>query len=75
MDMQDHLGTWMRTYVKVHGKWCYLYRDGNFIDCMLSQKRDMEAAKRFFQQAIEVVGHTPERVITDGHARLSTCHP
>ena len=59
------------TYVKVHGKWCYLYRsidrDGNLVDSMLSQKRDMEAAKRFFCQAVAVVGQTPERVTTDGH--------
>jgi transposase-like protein len=59
------------TYIKVHGKWCYLYRaidrDGNFVDCMLSQKRDMEAARRFFLQAIEVVGDAPEQVTTDGH--------
>lgn len=34
---------------------------------MLSQKRDMEAAKRFFKQAVEIVGHAPERVTTDGH--------
>ena len=34
---------------------------------MLSEKRDMEAAKRFFQQAVAVVGHAPERVTTDGH--------
>ena len=27
----------------------------------------MEAAKRFFRQAVETVGHTPERVTTDGH--------
>jgi transposase-like protein len=59
------------TYVKVHGKWCYLYRaidrDGNLVDSMLSEKRDLEAAKRFFQQAVETVGHVPERVTTDGH--------
>jgi putative transposase len=39
------------TYVTVHGKWCYLYRaidrDGNLVDSRLSEKRDMEAAKRF----------------------------
>ena len=33
------------TYVKVKGRWCYLYRamdrEGNFIDSRLSQKRDM----------------------------------
>ncbi len=27
----------------------------------------MEAAKCFFQQALETVGHAPERVTTDGH--------
>ncbi len=59
------------TYVKVQGKWCYLYRaidrDGNLVDSMLSEKRNMEAAKRFFKQALETVGHAPERVTTDGH--------
>ena len=42
------------TYVSVQGKWYYLYRaidrDGNLVDLMVSEKRDMEAAKRFFQQ-------------------------
>ena len=59
------------TYVRVHGKWCYLYRaidrDGNLVDSLLSEKRDMEAAQRFFKQAVDVVGHAPERVTTDGH--------
>ncbi len=59
------------TYIKVQGKWCYLYRaidrDGNLIDSMLSEKRDMNAAKRFFKQALETVGYAPERVTTDGH--------
>ena len=45
------------TYVSVKGKWCYLYRaidrDGNLVDSMLSEKRDMEAAKRFFKQAVD----------------------
>jgi transposase-like protein len=60
------------TYVKVRGKWCYLYRaidaDGNLVDSRLSEKRDMEAAQQFFKHALAVVGHTPERVTTDGHA-------
>ena len=59
------------TYANVKGKWCYLYRaidrDGNLVDSMVSEKRDMEAAKRFFKQAVEVVGHAPEQVTTDGH--------
>ena len=27
----------------------------------------MEAAKRYFRQAVDVVGHVPERITTDGH--------
>jgi len=58
------------TYLKVHGKWCYLYRaidhDGNLVDSMLSEKRNMEAAQRFFQQAVAVVGHAPESVTQMG---------
>jgi putative transposase len=60
------------TYIKVHGKWCSLYRaidaDGNLVDSRLSEKRDMDAAKRFFEHALAIVGHAPERVTTDGHA-------
>jgi transposase-like protein len=59
------------THIKVHGKWCYLYRaidsEGNLVDSWLSEKRDMNAAKEFFKQAVAVVGHTPEHVTTDGH--------
>ncbi|GHO63954.1 IS6 family transposase [Ktedonobacter sp. SOSP1-52] len=59
------------TYLKVHGKWCNLYRaidhEGNLVDSLLSEKRNMEAAQRFFKQAVDVVGHTPEQVTTDGH--------
>jgi putative transposase len=59
------------TYVKVGGKWCYLYRaidrEGNLVDSMLSEHRDMQAAKRFFTQAREVAGHRPTKVTTDGH--------
>jgi putative transposase len=59
------------TYIKVHGKWCYLYRaidrDGNLVDSRLSKTRDMAAAKHFFQQAVDVVGSVPEQVTTDGH--------
>ena len=34
---------------------------------MLSETRDMAAAKRFFRQAEPVVGRRPTRVTTDGH--------
>ncbi len=57
--------------MRVSGKWCYLYRaidrDVNLVDSMLSAKRDMASAKRFFAQAKDVVGHKPTRVTTDGH--------
>jgi len=59
------------TYIRVGGKWKYLYRaidrDGNLVDSMLSEKRDMDAARCFFRQALDVVGQAPDRVTTDGH--------
>lgn len=59
------------TYIRVKGKWCYLYRgideDGNLVDVRLSEKRDMQAAIAFFAQAHEMVAEMPQRVITDGH--------
>jgi putative transposase len=49
------------TYMKVQGKWCYVYRaidkEGNVVDSRLSEKRNMEAAKQFFKQAVGGVGH------------------
>ena len=58
-------------YIKVHGVWCYLYRaidaDGHLVDSLLSERRDLEAARRFFARSLEVVGHAPEKVTTDGH--------
>lgn len=63
------------TYIKVHGKWRYLYRaidgDGNLVDSRLSEKRDMDAAQQFFKQAMAVVGHAPKSVTTDGHRSYS----
>jgi putative transposase len=57
-------------YIKVYGKWCYLYRaidhDGNLVDLRLSEKRERGAAKQFFSQAMAVVGYAPETVTTDG---------
>jgi len=58
------------TYSKVHGRWCYLYRaidrDGNLVEALLSETRDMAAAQRFFTQALGAVGHAPVQVTTDG---------
>ena len=59
------------TYLKIKGKWCYLYRaidrDGNLVDSMLSLTRDMNAAQRFFRSTLTVVNQAPKQVTTDGH--------
>ena len=59
------------TYLKVRGRWTYLYRaidrNGNLIDAMLSEHRDMRAANAFFRSAQMTMGHRPDRVTTDGH--------
>jgi putative transposase len=59
------------TYLKVRGRWCYLYRaidrNGDLIDTMLSEHRDMAAAKAFFRSAKSATGGIPDRVTTDGH--------
>ena len=42
------------TYIKVNGRWCYLYRAidrfGALVDVRLSETRDMAAAKAFFDR-------------------------
>ena len=59
------------TYLKLQGRWVYLYRaidrSGALVDVMLSDTRDMAAAKAFFRSAKTVTGLTPVRVTTDGH--------
>jgi transposase-like protein len=59
------------TYIKVKGRWCYLYRaidrSGALVDVRLSEKRDMVAGKAFFQSAQAVTGVTRARVTADGH--------
>ena len=60
------------TYVKVAGRWCYLYRaidrDGQLIDSMLSEHRDKHAARLFLRRLIAVTEAKPLRVTTDQHA-------
>jgi putative transposase len=59
------------TYLKVHGRWCYLYRaidrNGTLVDVLFSEHRDRAAARAFFRSALAVTGVTPDRVTTDGH--------
>ncbi len=56
------------TYIKVKGRWTYLYRavdrDGQTLDFMLSEHRDFAAARRFFERAIGSNG-VPDRVVID----------
>ena len=59
------------TYLKIKGQWVYLYRAvdkaGRTVDSVLSKRRDMVAAKRFFSRATQQ--HGAPRVITlDGYA-------
>ena len=42
-------------------------RNGDLVDTMLSEQRDMAAAKAFFRSAKSATGMTPDRVTTDGH--------
>jgi IS6 family transposase len=61
------------TYVRVKGKWVYLYRavdsTGATIDFLLSAKRDAAAAERFLTKALGGENHLAPRVInTDKHA-------
>ena len=59
------------TYLKVRGRWAYLYRaidrNGDLVDAMLSERRDMAAARAFFRSAKAATGLVPDRVTTDGH--------
>ncbi len=63
-------GSWRvdETYIKVKGRWTYLYRaigkHGKTLDFMLSETRDSAAAKRFFRHALASNG-VPEKVVID----------
>jgi transposase-like protein len=55
------------TYVRVKGRWCYLYRaidsTGATIDFLLSAVRDADAAKQLFRRALSSFSHPQPRVI------------
>ena len=63
-------GSWRmdETYIKVKGVWKYLYRavdkQGRTVDFLLTAKRDMAAAKRFFDKAMGANGD-PGKVAMD----------
>ena len=61
-------GSWRcdETSIKVKGRWTYLYRavdkQGQTVDFLLSVRRDVDAAKRFFRNAMK--SHWTPMVIT-----------
>ena len=59
------------TYIRVDGRWCSLCRaidrEGTPVDALLSEQRDMVAARRFFTRALDIAGRAPVQVTTDGH--------
>ncbi|WP_264376282.1 MULTISPECIES: IS6 family transposase [unclassified Wolbachia] len=56
------------TYVKLNGKWVYLYRAldslGNTVDFLLCARRDKSAALAFFRKAFRE-NNLPEKVVID----------
>jgi transposase-like protein len=56
------------TYVKVAGRWAYLYRAvdqyGQVIDVVVSERRDAAAARAFFARAL-AIGRSPVEITTD----------
>jgi putative transposase len=57
------------TYIKIRGAWMYLYRAidsvGDTVEFLLSEYRDLSAAKRFFRKALQRHGR-PHRAVIDG---------
>ena len=56
------------TYIKVSGQWKYPYRavdrDGDTVDFLLTAKRDLAAARRFLERAINL-HDLPEKITVD----------
>jgi len=59
------------TYVKIKGRWTYLYRavdkEGKTVDFLLRAKRDSAAAKAFFRRAFRRQGRLPHKITLDGY--------
>ncbi len=57
------------TYVKVAGRWRYVYRAidqfDQVIDVLVSPRRDAKAARRFFERAIRTTTTRPVEVVSD----------
>ena len=63
------------TYVKVAGRWRYVYRavdqKGEVVYVYVSARRDMAAARKFFNKAVTAHGR-PDEVVTDLAQALET---
>jgi transposase, IS6 family len=76
-------GTSMRPTSRSKGAWRYLFRAidqfGQVIDVFLSPRRDAQAARRFFERAIDRTRISPVEVTTDRIERTPassmTCSP
>ena len=60
------------TYVKIRGKWTYLYRavdqEGQTVDFRLSANRDVKATKAFFRKPLKSQEQPPVSFTLDGYA-------
>jgi transposase-like protein len=72
-------GSWRvdETYIRVKGRWTYLYRAvdsrGQTVDFLRSAKRDADAAKRFFRKALGQPHTINPRTITVDKTPASPC--
>lgn len=68
------------TYIKVRGRWMYLYRAidsvGDTVEFLFSENRDLPAARRFLRKALARHGR-PDRIVIDGsqtnHEAILSC--
>src|SRR5919202_635529 len=57
---------WWRdeTYIRLRGRWTYSYRaideEGQIVDVLLREHRDLDSARAFFARAIQQPGVTPD---------------
>ncbi len=66
-------------YVRIKGQWRYLYRaidkHGNPVDFLLTAKRNLNAAKRFFRKMLQDAPLlSPGKIGTDGAGTFSSGH-
>ena len=61
------------SYVKVAGQWLYVYRAvdqfGQVIDVFVSPRRDVRAARHFFERAIGATTRTSAEATTSWQSR------